>query len=83
MSTSTEAPANEAIIVMSRIYNAPREMVWEAMTEARHVAEWWGGPGFTNPVCEMDVRPGGLWRHVMRFPDGAELHMKFILIVVD
>jgi uncharacterized protein YndB with AHSA1/START domain len=34
-----------------------------------NVSKWWGGPGFTNPVCEMDVRPGGLWRQVMRFPE--------------
>jgi uncharacterized protein YndB with AHSA1/START domain len=53
------------------------------MTEAKHVAQWWGGPGVTNPVCEMDVRRGGLWHHVMRFPDGRELHMNFIFIDVE
>jgi uncharacterized protein YndB with AHSA1/START domain len=83
MSTTTEIPAGEAVIVMNRIYDAPRDLVWEAMTEARHVAQWWGGPGFTNPVCEMDVRPGGLWRHVMRFPDGRELPMNFVFVEVD
>jgi len=57
--TQTQAPANEPIIVMTRLYDAPRTLVWEAMTEPRHVRAWWGGPGFTNPVCEMDVpRPG-------------------------
>jgi len=80
--TTTVSPT-DAEIVMSRIYDAPREVVWEAMTEARHVAQWWGGPGFTNPLCEMDVRPGGLWRHVMRFPDGRELHMSFVFLEVD
>ena len=83
MSATTDIPAGEAVIVMQRIYDAPRDLVWQAMTEARHVAQWWGGPGFTNPVCEMDVRPGGLWRHVMRFPDGRELHMSFVFLEVE
>jgi uncharacterized protein YndB with AHSA1/START domain len=83
MSTTTELPAAAPLVVMSRMFDAPREMVWEAMTEARHVANWWGGPGFTNPVCEMDVRPGGLWRHVMRFPNGYELHMDFVFVEVE
>jgi uncharacterized protein YndB with AHSA1/START domain len=83
MSTTPVIPADEAVIVMTRIYEAPRDLVWEAMTEARHVAQWWGGPGFSNPVCEMDVRPGGLWHHVMRFPDGHELNMNFVFVEVD
>lgn len=83
MSAMTEVPAADAIIVMTRVYDATRDIIWEVMTEARHVAQWWGGPGFTNPVCEMDVRPGGRWRHVMRFPDGHELHMEFVFLEVD
>ena len=83
MSTTTDVPAAEAVIVMSRVFDAPRDIVWEAMTEASHVAQWWGGPGFTNPVCEMEVRPGGLWHHVMRFPDGHELEMSFVFLEVE
>ena len=83
MNTAPVVPADDAEIVMTRIYDAPRDLVWEAMTEPRHVAQWWGGPGFTNPVCEMDVRPGGLWHHVMRFPDGRELRMNFVFVEVD
>jgi uncharacterized protein YndB with AHSA1/START domain len=83
MSTTTDAPAADAVIRMTRVYDAPRPVVWEAMTKPEHVAQWWGGPGFTNPVCEMDVRPGGRWRHVMRFPDGHELRMEFIFLEVD
>lgn len=83
MSTTTEPPAADAVIRMTRVYDAPRSTVWEAMTKPKHVAQWWGGPGFTNPVCEMDVRPGGRWRHVMRFPDGHELRMEFVFLEVD
>lgn len=83
MTTQTTIAADAPTITMSRIYDAPREQVWEAMTDPQHVRRWWGGPGFSNPVCEMDVRPGGLWTHVLRFPDGHELHMKFVFLEVD
>lgn len=83
MSTQTEIPTDEPSIVMTRVYDAPRDLVWKVSTEAEHVRQWWGGPGFTNPVCEMDVRPGGLWNHVMRFPDGKELRMTFVFLEVD
>jgi uncharacterized protein YndB with AHSA1/START domain len=83
MSVRTEISPTEPTIVMSRIYDAPRSLVWQVITEPRHVRQWWGGPGVTNPVCEMDVRPGGRWKHVMRFPDGRELHMSFIFLEVE
>jgi uncharacterized protein YndB with AHSA1/START domain len=83
MSMSVEADSvQEAVIVMSRMFDAPRELVWAAMTNSKHVAQWWGGPGFTNPVCEMDVRPGGLWRHVMRAPTGMEFTFNFVFVEV-
>jgi uncharacterized protein YndB with AHSA1/START domain len=82
MNTQTKLPTGEPTIVMTRVYDAPRDLVWQAMTEAKHVRQWWGGPGFSNPVCEMDVRPGGHWNHVMRFPDGRELHMAFVFLEV-
>ncbi len=83
MSTQTEIAATEPTITMSRVYDAPREVVSAAMTEARHVSQWWGGPGFSNPVCEIDARPGGLWKHVMRLPDGHELLMNFVFLDVE
>jgi uncharacterized protein YndB with AHSA1/START domain len=83
MSVRSKISPTEPTIVMSRIYDAPRSLVWQAMTEPRHVRQWWGGPGVSNPVCEMDVRPGGRWEHVMRFPDGRELHMSFIFLEVE
>lgn len=77
-----EKPIEEAVIVMRRTFEAPREVVWAALTDPRHVAQWYGGHGFENPVCEMDVRPGGRWRHVMRTPDGAEHEMEFVFVEV-
>jgi uncharacterized protein YndB with AHSA1/START domain len=83
VSAETEIASDDPTITISRVYDAPRELVWSAMTEAQHVRRGWGGPGFSNPVCEMDVRPDGLWNHVMRFPDGRELHMSFVFLEVE
>lgn len=63
---------SEKEFVITRVFAAPRALVFQAWTEPRHMAQWWGPHGFTNPVCEMDVRPGGSWRIVMRAPDGSE-----------
>jgi uncharacterized protein YndB with AHSA1/START domain len=59
------------VIVITRDFDAPRELVWKAITDPHQVAVWYGGPGFTNPVCEMDLRPGGAWHHVMLAPNGT------------
>ena len=63
-------PAGEPVIRMSRTFDAPRKLVWEAMTEARHMAHWWGPHGYVNDVTEFDVRPGGKWRIVQVDPKG-------------
>ena len=59
------------VIVITRDFDAPCELVWKAITDPKQVAVWYGGPGFTNPVCEMDLRPGGTWHHVMQAPNGS------------
>ena len=62
-------PTDDQILI-TREFDAPRDLVWSAITSPSQVALWYGGPGFTNPVCEMDLRPGGAWRHVMQAPNG-------------
>lgn len=66
----------EARSALAEPTDAPRALVWKAWTEPMHMAEWWGPKSFTNPVCDMDVRPGGAWRIVMRGPDGADYPLK-------
>ena len=83
MKTKTEISQSAPEIVMSRTYLAPRELVWQVITQPEHVTHWWGGSEFTNPVCEMDLRPGGTWRHVMRARDGYEIHMDFVFVKVE
>ena len=62
---------NERTVTITRIFDAPRELVFKMWTEPKHMAQWWGPHHFTNPVCELDVRPGGKIRIDMRGPDGT------------
>jgi len=59
-------------IVMTRLFNAPRELVFEVMSKPEHVKRWWGnlGDGYSVPVCEIDFRVGGKWRFVNAHPNG-------------
>jgi uncharacterized protein YndB with AHSA1/START domain len=59
-------------IVIERIVNAPRELVWRAWTEPDQIAKWWGPNGFTTTIHEMHVRIGGVWRFIMHGPDGTD-----------
>jgi uncharacterized protein YndB with AHSA1/START domain len=69
--TSGAVGSNECEIVITRLFDALPEVVFEAWTSPEQLAQWWGPEGFTNPVCEIDVRVGGAWRIVMRAPNGA------------
>jgi uncharacterized protein YndB with AHSA1/START domain len=59
-------------MVVTRVFDAPRELVWKAWTDPKYVMQWWGPKGFTSPFCEMDFRVGGKFRYCMRAPDGQE-----------
>jgi uncharacterized protein YndB with AHSA1/START domain len=60
-------------IVMTRVFDAPRDLVFEAWTKPEHVRHWWGLRSSTMVLCEADVRPGGSWRYVTTAQDGAEV----------
>src|SRR5262245_17393259 len=70
------APYGEGSITLTRIFDAPRVLVWKAWTDPKMMAQWFGPRGFTIPVCELDVRAGGSLRIVMRGPDGNNYKMK-------
>ena len=60
-------------IVISRVIDAPRELVFEAFTEVRHLSQWWGPDGFTTTTRSFEFREGGVWDFVMHGPDGNRL----------
>ncbi len=59
-------------IVITRIFNAPRERVWAAWTDPELTMKWWGPEGFTSPACKIDLRVGGKFLFCMRGPAGTE-----------
>jgi uncharacterized protein YndB with AHSA1/START domain len=86
MATATDDPgeaSSDGEIVSTRVFDAPREVVFRAFTDPVLLARWWGPKGFTNTFQEFDLRPGGAWRFVMRGPDGTEYQMtkEFVEVV--
>jgi uncharacterized protein YndB with AHSA1/START domain len=79
--TGRGAPAQSATadreIVISRVIDAPRELVFEAFTEVRHLSRWWGPEGFTTTTQSFEFRVGGEWDFVMHGPDGTD-HTEWI-----
>jgi len=74
--TADATKTAEREITITRVFDAPRALVFKAWTDASELAQWWGPKGFTNPVCELDVRAGGAIRIHMRSPDGSVYPMK-------
>lgn len=69
----TESTVSESErMVVTQVFNAPRELVWKAWTEPQYVMQWWGPQGFTAPICRMDLRVGGRSLFCMKAPDGQE-----------
>ncbi len=74
---TTYATPSDREIVITRVVDAPRRLVFEAFTTPARVPKWLTGPeGITMPVCEIDLRPGGRWRYVYRMPDGSEMTLQ-------
>jgi uncharacterized protein YndB with AHSA1/START domain len=71
--TSYTTPSDREVVI-TRVVNAPRELVWKVWTSPDHIRHWMSGrEGWTMPICEMDLRPGGKWRYVWRMPNGGEM----------
>lgn len=75
-STTFTTPSDREIVA-TRVVKASRELVWACHTRPEHVSKWMLGPeGWTMPVCEIDLRPGGTWHWVWRREDGTEMEMR-------
>ena len=70
---------DERELTITRVFDAPRALVFKVWTDPKHLAQWWGPQGFTNPVCEFDARAGGELRIHMRGPVGAIYPMKGVI----
>jgi uncharacterized protein YndB with AHSA1/START domain/predicted enzyme related to lactoylglutathione lyase len=77
-STMTDKQSDDREFVITRTFDAPPDLVFNAWTDPKHIANWWGPHGMTNLVSEMDVRPGGAYRLVMRDASGTDYPLKGI-----
>jgi uncharacterized protein YndB with AHSA1/START domain len=77
------SPRGEREVVMTRVFHAPRRLVFEAWTKPELLQRWFGARGWSVPVCEIDLRPGGSYRYVMRGPDGVEAIMRGTYLEID
>lgn len=68
-----EAPEDEPLIHMTRTFNAPRALVWKALSEPEHAVRWWGPHGHRNKVLNWDWRVGGEWKIESTMPDGSSI----------
>jgi uncharacterized protein YndB with AHSA1/START domain len=74
--TTTMTTPSDREVVITRVFEAPRELVFDAHTKPEHLRQWSLGPeGWTMPVCDVDLRPGGEWRFTWRKDDGTEMSM--------
>lgn len=70
--TTTPSPTADREIVTSRVINAPRELIFEALGDAENIGKWWGPNGFRTTTYEMTFVRGGIWRYTMHGPDGTD-----------
>ena len=85
MHARSEPDTTEAArsIVTTRVFDAPRDLVFAAWTDPKHLAQWWGPTGFTTTTHAFDMRPGGVWRFVMHGPDGTDYQNRITFEAVD
>lgn len=76
--TTKPTKAAKPELVITRVFDAPRPLVFQLWTEREHAMRWWGPKNFTTTVLEMDPRPGGTWRARMRSPEGKEYSQRGI-----
>ncbi len=70
-------------VTATRIFDAPRALVWRAFTDPDHLKHWWGPNGFTCTFHEFDLRPGGAWRFIMHGPDGTDYKNDNVFVTID
>src|SRR6187401_1474084 len=81
MNTTTASTADRELRI-SRLLNAPRELVFEVWTNPQHIQYWWGPDGFTNTISKMEVKDGGEWNFIMHGPDGRNYDNKIIFVEI-
>jgi len=80
--SSIDFDSDPRMIIATRVFNAPRELVFDAWTDQKHLAQWWGPDGFSTTTRSIDIRAGGVWRFVMHGPDGRDYENRITYVEV-
>jgi uncharacterized protein YndB with AHSA1/START domain len=83
MSTEKSARHGDKPFVISREFDAPRDLVWKSWTEAQRLKQWWGPKGFVVHTSKVDLRPGGMFHYGMSAPDGTDMWGRFLYREID
>jgi uncharacterized protein YndB with AHSA1/START domain len=75
---AADASPSSAEFVITRVCDAPRELVWQAFTQVEHLKHWWGPRGFKMLSCKLDLKPGGIFHYGMQAPDGFVMWGKWV-----
>ncbi|RNB77318.1 SRPBCC family protein [Brevibacillus panacihumi] len=76
------AQVGEREIVITRVFEAPRDLVFDAWTKEEHLSKWWGPQGFTTTIQKFEMKPGGTWQFIMHSPDGVDFPNTNIFVEV-
>jgi uncharacterized protein YndB with AHSA1/START domain len=79
----TQAKQDTQELVITRIFDAPRELVWKAWTDPQQLMRWWGPKDFTSPLSEIDLRVGGKYLFCMRSPEGQDFYSTGVYLIID
>jgi uncharacterized protein YndB with AHSA1/START domain len=84
MGARSSAPTETADrdLVITRVFNAPRELVWKAFARPEHLEHWWGLKGFTTRVHKLELRPGGAFFYSQKTPEGREMYGKWVFLQI-
>jgi len=82
MTDTTPADTSDREILVTRVFDAPRALVFKLWTDPKHLAHWWGPNGFSITTYEMEFKPGGVWRFVMHGPDGRDYKNEHVYVEI-
>ena len=82
MPDTAPADTSDREIIVTRVFDAPRTLVFKAWTDPKHLAHWWGPNGFTITTYEMEFKPGGIWRFIMHGPDGRDYKNEHVYVEI-
>ncbi|MCG6166972.1 SRPBCC family protein [Leptospira sanjuanensis] len=83
MSANNNTSTADREIHATRVFDAPRDLVFKMWTEPEHINHWWGPRGFTNTFQEFDLKPGGVWRFIMHGPDGSDYPNLIVFLEIE